>query len=157
GVFPRASSGYSSASSGGPEVVGHNFVILQYTTSSAAVSESNAGGATASALETHSHPGSSTITGGTTDIRPPSTNPHFIQANTTTIPNGAIGMFDVADTSSLPSAWTYYSNMDARYLRGGENVTSTGGSAEHTHTINATTTSGSGSATPATTGGAATA
>src|SRR5262249_53665578 len=142
GVFIRASSTYGNASTGGPEVVGHNFQIQSYTTSSATTQKNS--GATNQSNETHTHPGSSTIISGTTDIRPPFKNLWLIRANTTTLPNGVIGMFEVSATSALPSGWLYATSTDGRYLRGGENTTSTGGSSSHNHSLSTTTAAASG-------------
>ncbi|MEK7507956.1 MAG: hypothetical protein AAB602_02645, partial [Patescibacteria group bacterium] len=158
GVFPRASSSYGNASSGGPETVGHIFTVSDITTSSAITSESNAGAAVNyAALETDKHQSSSTNNIiGTESILPPFANIRLISANTTTLPNGAIGIFAVSETSSLPANWTYYSRLNDNYLRAHENSTSTGGSAQHAHTINASTSNANIFASGATSGGAST-
>ena len=86
-------------------------------------------------VNTHAHTVSG-ITVPASDIRPPFRNLKFIRAATTTLPNGAIAIFDTT-SSTLPSGWSYYSAMEGNYLRG-DNSTSTGGSAEHGHTLSAT-------------------
>lgn len=66
----------------------------------------------------------------------------------TTIPAGAIGIFDVA-SSSLPTNWNRYATPDGRYIYGENTPGTTGGSNTHTHTITGTTggASGAGSRT----------
>ncbi len=134
GVFPRASSTYGAASSSMDNAT-HTVALL-----TEAAGAANAAGGLAGAtlpLSTHTH-GFSSFNSSSSDIRPPFNNLQFIRANNpSTLPNGTIGIFDVAATSSLPANWSYYSAIGARYLRG-ENVTSTGGAATHTHTFSGT-------------------
>ena len=139
-VFPRASSSYSNATGGGPETVSHTFTFSTSTAGSAAAIANGAGAAGPQVAHTHTW-GNPTV--ATSSILPQYENLKFIRATSpTTLPNGTIGMFDVSATSSLPSNWTYYSAIDGRYLRG-ENATSTGGSATHSHTTGAVTSGGS--------------
>jgi|GEM_PF-5385377 len=133
GVFPRASSTYG-ASTGGSDTGTHTATFISMTTGASTAVDSQAG--SNFPLATHTH-AVSNIAVSTADIRPPFKNLRFIEAhNPAQLPAGAIGMFDVS-SSSLPSGWTYYSAMAGNYLRG-ENATTTGGSATHTHTITAT-------------------
>ncbi len=135
GAFPRASSTYGAATTSA-DTVTHTVTNSSTTGASATITRltgANTVGNTGAGTHTISN-----FTSGSGDVRPPYKNLKFIKANNpSTIPAGAIGLFDVAATSSLPSGWTYYSALDGNYLRG-ENATTTGGSATHTHSVSGT-------------------
>ncbi len=63
---------------------------------------------------------------------------NIIRANSTgeptTIPSGAIGMFD----TTLPGSWASYSAENGYFLRGGSSAGSTGGSNTHNHSLTIT-------------------
>lgn len=141
-VMPRASSTYGSASSSADSSK-HNLTF----------SSADVGSPTSEVItdtspqdfpdENHTHTWEN-ATSTTDSILPPLMNLKFISANTTTLPAGVIGMFDVA-SSSIPSGWTYYSDIENRYLRG-SSATSTNGTSTHVHQLIASITSGA--ATP---------
>ncbi|MEK7193505.1 MAG: hypothetical protein AAB652_01830 [Patescibacteria group bacterium] len=134
GVFPRASSSYANASSG-TDTVTHTLTFSSAdfggTTQISTDSQVNV----ASGFHTHTWSSPSI---GTGDVRPPFKNLKFIQAATTTLPNGVIGIFNVSNTSSLPTNWSYYSALNGNFLRGAQ-TTSTGGASTHTHSRGAVT------------------
>ncbi|MEK7547139.1 MAG: fibronectin type III domain-containing protein [Patescibacteria group bacterium] len=142
GAFPRASSTYGNATSGA-DTVSHAATFVSAANGASAGQNWPAGSSFPVSTHTHTWGNFTTATG---DIRPPYKNLVFIKANNPSqIPNGAIGIFDTS-SSSMPANWTYYSALEGNYLRGGENTTSTGGSATHQHTISSTVTSGAASA-----------
>lgn len=61
----------------------------------------------------------------------------------TTIPAGAIGVFDVA-SSSLPSGWWRYADQDGYYVYGGDTPGTVAGSNEHTHDVSGLTNAADG-------------
>ncbi len=66
---------------------------------------------------------------------------HDTNDEPSTIPEGAIAIFD---TSSLPDNWTRYSAQDSAYIRGEDNVGISGGNNTHSHTITTTIGTASG-------------
>ncbi len=142
-VFPRASSTYGSASTSA-DTAYHNFTGA--SDGGAMTTANNMGNGAVRVVQTDTHTwGNGTSTSDS--ILPSYKGLKLITASSpvTQLPNGAIGIFDVAATSSLPGNWSYYSAMDGNYLRGA-NTTSTGGSATHSHTVLSTITSGNSSA-----------
>lgn len=135
GVYPRASSTYGSASSSA-NTASHSATLASVGAESAASAKTEAAGSTYP-LSTHTH-ASTTFTTSANDIRPSSTVLLFIKASTTTIPNGTIGMFDVASTS-LPANWSYYSAMNGNYLAGAVNTSTITSTGTHVHTTGAQT------------------
>jgi hypothetical protein len=128
GVFPRASSTYAAATSS--DNTHTHAATFQSATQAAGIYNFNAGALLPADSHTHSWADFTTSAG---DHQPPFKNLKFIKANNpSTLPNGIIGIFDVA-SSSLPANWTYYTPLDGLYLRG-ENSTTTGGSLTHNHT-----------------------
>ncbi len=117
---------------GGADSGTHTFNFDSDTPSDSGSDESNGGGGGASyAGHTHTWHISSQ---SSDDIRPPFKNLKLIKAsNPATLPGGIIGIFN---TVSLPYGWSYYSALDAKYVRGDAN-TNTGGAATHFHTISA--------------------
>ncbi|MEK7193509.1 MAG: hypothetical protein AAB652_01850 [Patescibacteria group bacterium] len=146
GVFPRASSTYGSASSSADNVT-HTLTFSSYTQGTG-IGINTAAIGTFSATEAHTHTwGNPTL--ASEDIRPIFGNLKFISAATTTLPNGTIGIFDVA-VASLPSGWSSYSAFNGdgisplnvqRYLRGDADGL-TGGASTHNPTTTAALTSG---------------
>jgi Domain of unknown function (DUF2341) len=102
------------------------------------------GGGTDVALLTHTHTYTPSITATTT--LPRYRNLVIIQHNSagepTSIPAGAIAVFDAA----VPTGWTQYAAQNGFYVRGESiaNRTVTGGSNTHTHPIGGTTGAASG-------------
>jgi len=134
GVYPRASSSYGVASSSRNTFT---FTLTFNNASNGATQQTEANTSRTISLDTHTHTWPNQT--ATMDVRPFSQNLYFIRAATTTIPAGAIGMFDVASTSSLPSGWTEYDTINSSatttFLRGGENSTSTIGAVNRTFTV----------------------
>lgn len=138
GVFPRASSSYSSVTYGSDT---HNHTA-SYSNATQGANDDTTKGSSGSvvAINTHTHTwGSPTVNSG--DVRPPFKNLNFIYASApATLPANVIAVFD---TGSLPSGWARYAALDGNYLRGySDNIT--GGSASHTHTTGAVTSGASG-------------
>lgn len=136
-VFPRASSSYAAATSS-VNTLTHTLTFSSAVVNGSVGMNGNAAG-TAFPTDTHTHTwGNPTLT--SSSIEPPYENLKFIRANTSTLPAGAIGIFDTS-SSSLPANWSYYSALAGDYLRA-SSATSSGGSATHTHTTTANLTSG---------------
>ncbi len=101
-------------------------------------------------INSHSH----TITPiiGSTTTLPAYRQLRVIQNNSAgspaTVPAGAILIFD----GSLPSGWVQYTDLDSRYPRG-ENAITSAGSNTHIHTATATLSAASGSTYDSRTGG----
>lgn len=142
GVMPHASSSYANATSGAD---GHANTVT-FSTSTGGTQGTGAGTVgtpVRMAITPHYHTwGDPNMSVG--DNRPPYKNLEAIyKANATTIPANAIIMLA---TATIPTGFTYYSGMENKYLRlAGDNAT--GGATTHTHGTNATTTSGSFTAT----------
>ncbi|MFA6354351.1 MAG: hypothetical protein WCX12_01545 [Candidatus Paceibacterota bacterium] len=130
-VFPRASSTYGTASSSADT---HEHTMTWTGTEAPDLLDTRTNIATPSTLtsDTHTHTWPN-ITATATSQVPVYLQLLFIEAATTTLPQGAIGMFSIA-SSALPANWSYYSEMQNKYLRGGS-ATSTGGSAQHGNII----------------------
>jgi len=133
-VFPRGSNIYGSATSGAPT---HIHTVSYVSCTSPGVYAYDDGGVEIThAARDHIH---NTITSQTVSAAsndPPYRNLKFISTPaTTTIPAGVIALFD---TTSLPADWNLYTASDNYYLRG-ENNTTTGGLATHTHQVQVTT------------------
>jgi len=138
-VFPRASTTY------GGSVIGSN----THTHTLSFLSAGSASGTdTATVNDTnpaefpsnaHTHTwGNPEMAYG--DHRPPYRGLMLIRAATTTLPNGAIGFFDTT-SSTLPSAWSYYSAAE-NLLVMGTSTAGNGGASSHTHFVSSTLTSG---------------
>lgn len=136
-VFPRGAASYSAVTAGAST---HTHTVT-YGTSSTTTSQLARITGSNFSIDTHTH----TISSNTVDS--PSNNPQyrslkFIKAsNPTTIPAGAIGIFD---TTSLPANWTAYSVQNNNFLRGDGSV-ATGGQNTHTHNLTITSSSATGS------------
>ena len=135
-VFPRASSTYGSAAAG---ALSHTHYLSSATSTVPSVTTTSGQAAgTAAPSNVHTHSVTSTLTDSPFH-NPPFHTLIFIKAATTTLPNGIIGMFEVSATSALPSLWSYYTQMDGKYLLGYD-TSSTGGNATSTHSVSLTTT-----------------
>lgn len=130
-AFPRGSATYGSATSSA------NTHTAQLTFASHTQGESLGISNTGTTRNTaaHTHPVAA-LAVGSGDHTPLFRGLKLIRAATTTLPQGAIGIFDTS-SSTLPVSWTYYDAMEGRYLRA-ENSSSTGGSATHSHSVSAT-------------------
>ncbi len=139
-VFPRASSTYGNASSGA-DMHSHTLTFSTSTNSGSVGNFCYAGQGLGSepgeSRDFHQNWSAPLLTLASTS--PPYKNLELIKAATTTIPSGAVGMFDVP-SGSLPSAWSYYSAMNGNFLRGSSD-NSTGGAAYHIHSVSSTITS----------------
>lgn len=145
--FPRAAA-TPSTQAGGAESVSHTYTVTNVSGPSATIQTTNVASA-AAATSAHTHTFGGPYTTSSNSIVPPYANLRLIKANNpSTLPLNAIAMFDVA-TASLPTGWTHYVALDAKYVRG-ENATcaSNCGAATHTHIRpnTATITSGAASA-----------
>ncbi len=130
GVFPRASSTPGSASTSA-NIVNHS---LTFSTSTAASLTTSTGETTGASVpdNLHNHSWANTTT-SQNSIIPLYRGLKFISAATTTLPNGAIAIFDVA-SSSLPANWIYASTTENRYLMGSSTI-GNDGSATHIHDL----------------------
>ncbi len=128
GVFPRASSTPGAASSS----LNNASHTLTFSTDNGPNNTTSTGEATGSSqpsnTHTHTWPNATTTNDS---IVPLYRGLKFISAATTTLPNGAIAIFDVS-SSSLPTNWIYASTTENRYLTGSSTI-GNGGSATHTH------------------------
>ncbi|MBU5678907.1 MAG: DUF2341 domain-containing protein [Candidatus Aenigmarchaeota archaeon] len=115
--FPRGSSSYGGT--GGSETHTH-------TTSgpSATKCVDSSPCTTNVASDTHTHT-------ATANHLPPYLNMIFCSSNNLYLRRFSIAMFS---TSSLPSGWTRFSQLDNRFPRGSSSYGGTGGSETHTHT-----------------------
>ncbi|MDB9944391.1 hypothetical protein OAD26_00120, partial [bacterium] len=109
------------------------------TTLTAATNQN--GNGTVVSDQAHTHTLTPTV--GSANNTPLYRNLLYIQYTTaagdpTTIPAGAIGIFDVA-SSSLPTDWTRFEAQDGYYVRGEGTSGGTGGSNTHTHSLTGTT------------------
>ncbi len=151
-VFPRASDTYGSASTS-DDTATHSASFVSETQGAATEANTGNAGSTLPAFD-HTH-GFTGFTVGPDDIKPPFRNLRLISANNPTeLPNGIIGIFDVA-SSSLPASWSYFSAMEGNYLRGENVATTTGGTATHTHQTSAQTSDATGNTLTQNTGGGA--
>ena len=137
-VFPRASSTPGVASSS----LNNASHTLTFSTDNGPSDSTSTGESAGSAhpSNTHTHANWPTATTTNDSIVPLDRGLKFISAATTTLPNGAIAIFDVS-SSSLPANWIYASTTESRYLIGSSTI-GNGGSATHVHNPSAVITSG---------------
>lgn len=137
--FVRGSDTYGTT--GGSPTHTHTYSESISSSNTAAVSEAWNSGAVAA--NSHNHTLATTFGGA--DNLPAYRQLKVIRHDTndepTTIPEGAIAIFD---SSSLPNNWTRYSAQDGRYVRGEDTVGTTGGANTHSHTITTTIGAASG-------------
>jgi len=141
--FPRGAAIYGG--SGGSAT--HTHTETRGTSTTPSASSNRRSHTTSVASGTHTHRVQSSSV-STDSHLPPYRGLKVIQYDTgipTTIPTGAIAVFDAA----VPSGWTRYSAQDNYYVWGAASI-ATGGSATHTHTVDITT--GGPSATVSTKG-----
>ncbi len=131
-LFPRAAATYGGT--GGADTHTHPLTLVSHTAGASGFCSYIAGSSVPRDDHTHTWNGTS----GSSDLRPAFQNLKVIKATSpSTLPAGAIGMFDVASTGNLPTNWTNYTAMNGKYLRADTN-TNTGGAATHTHAISVT-------------------
>lgn len=131
--FVRGGDTYGST--GGSPTHTHTYSEAISSSNNAAVSEAWNSGAVAA--NSHSHTLATTF-GGSSNLpsyRQLKVIRHDTNDEPSTIPEGAIAIFD---SSSLPSNWTRYGAQDGSYVRGEDTVGTTGGANTHSHTITTT-------------------
>ncbi len=141
--FIVASSTYNNT--GGAAT--HTHTAVGSVLGSAAASTESGSGAVAPVSHTHTY---------TPTISSESNLPEYRQLRVirydvaagepTTIPAGAIAMFDTA-SSSLPAGWNRYAAQDGKYVYGEDTPGTTAGSNTHTHGITGTTANAAGAGT----------
>ncbi len=142
-VFPYISD--TTTTAGGSATHTHT---LSFSSVGLGATASAGASTNATASSTHSH-GFPNITSGTGNNEPPYQSLVAIKSVTaTTLPAGAIMLFDSA---SIPSGWTRVTALDSVFLRGSTS-TSIGGAYAHTHTYSGTSGSASGSSNMSSTG-----
>ena len=128
-TFPRGNDTYGA--NGGSLTHNHTVSSSIAATTAAAASDAQSG----TVLSSNSHAHTVSVTPQAASNLPSYRQLHIIRSNTsgepTTIPGGAIGIFD----ASLPSGWSAYSAQNGYFVRGGSSAGSTGGSNTHNHAL----------------------
>ena len=134
-IYPRGAASYG-ASTAGTASHTHTLTYVNESASGDTAAFDSATGTLYSAAVGHTHGGLASQTVPDVSNDPSFRTLRFIRSTgtPTTIPSGAIGMFD---TTSLPTNWQAYSSEDTYFLQG-DDIIETGGQNTHTHSITAT-------------------